>query len=127
MALIVCGLYSFPSIFTLQSVPIWRFTELIVRSGLVTACLLALSPISLSPFFVNATTLGVVMLPDAPGMITGTLFSITETQLFVVPRSIPITFPMLLLLLPDAGMFLLRPHGLSLCAAPFRQFIPNIK
>ena len=93
MALMVCALYSVPSMRTLHSVPIWRFTELIVRSGFVTACRLALSPTSRSPFFVKATMLGVVMLPEVPGMMTGASFSTTDTQLFVVPRSIPITFP----------------------------------
>jgi hypothetical protein len=39
----------------------------------------------------NATTLGVVMLPVLEGIITGLSFSTTETQLLVVPKSIPIT------------------------------------
>jgi hypothetical protein len=57
----------------------------------VTACLLAASPISRSPLFVNATTLGVVLFPETEGTMTGLPFSTTETQLFVVPKSIPIT------------------------------------
>jgi hypothetical protein len=68
-----------------------RFTERIVRSELVTACRFAASPTSRSPFFVNATTLGVVRFPALDGTMTGFPFSTTETQLLVVPRSIPIT------------------------------------
>jgi hypothetical protein len=62
-----------------------------VRSVLVTACLFAASPTKRSPCFENATTLGVVILPVPDGIMTGLLFSTTDTQLFVVPRSIPIT------------------------------------
>jgi hypothetical protein len=68
-------------------------TELIVLSVFVTACLFAASPTRRSPFLVNATTLGVVMLPVLDGIITGLPFSTTDTQLFVVPKSIPITLP----------------------------------
>jgi hypothetical protein len=64
-----------------------------VRSVFVTACLLAASPTSLSPLVEKATTLGVVLLPVQDGIMTGFPFSTTDTQLFVVPRSIPITFP----------------------------------
>jgi hypothetical protein len=66
-------------------------TELIVRSVFVTACLFAASPTKRSPLLENATTLGVVMLPVLEGIITGLSFSTTETQLLVVPKSIPIT------------------------------------
>ena len=52
---------------------------MIVLSGFVTACLAAASPVSRSPFFVNATILGVVVAPVALGMITGVSFSTTET------------------------------------------------
>ena len=67
MALMVCALYSVPSMRTLPSVPIWRFTELIGALRFVTACRLALSPTSRSPFFVKATMLGVVMPPGGSG------------------------------------------------------------
>ena len=97
MALIIWGLYSVPSILTVHLSPIWRLMELIVRSVFVTACLLARSPTRRSPLEVKATTLGVVIFPDAAGIMTGALFSTTETQLFVVPRSIPITFPIIFL------------------------------
>ena len=99
MALIVWGLYSVPSIRMLHFVPICRFTELMVRSVFVTACRRAASPTSRSPFLVKAATLGVVVPPEEAGIITGSLFSTTETQLFVVPRSIPITLPIFLSLL----------------------------
>ena len=66
--------------------------DVIVLSGFVTACLLAVSPTSLSPFFAKPTIDGVVLLPSAFAITTGSPPSITETQLFVVPKSIPITF-----------------------------------
>ena len=40
-----------------------RLMDAMVLSGLVMACLFAVSPTSLSPFFVNATTDGVVLAP----------------------------------------------------------------
>ena len=43
-----------------QSVPMWRLTDRIVRSGLVIAWRLATSPTSTSPVLENATTDGVV-------------------------------------------------------------------
>ena len=80
-----------PSISCTQSVPISLFTEIIVLSELVTACLLAVTPTSLSPSFEKATTLGVVLEPSEFGITTAFPPSIVATQLFVVPRSIPIT------------------------------------
>src|SRR3989344_4395091 len=65
-----------------------RFAEKIVRLGFVTACLLAATPTSTS-LSLNATTDGVVRLPSAFGITTGSPPSITATQEFVVPRSIP--------------------------------------
>jgi hypothetical protein len=38
---------------------------------------------------------GVVLRPSSFAMTTGSFPSITDTQLFVVPKSIPIIFPML--------------------------------
>jgi hypothetical protein len=72
--------------------------EEMVRSEFVTACLFAGSPTSLSPFFVNATTDGVVLEPSALAITVGLPPSITDTQLLVVPRSIPIIFPIIILL-----------------------------
>src|SRR6266567_3105419 len=63
-----------------------------VFSGFVTAWRLATWPTSRSPVLVIATTDGVVRAPSAFGITTGSPPSITATQLFVVPRSIPITF-----------------------------------
>ena len=59
---------------------------------LVTACLFAVTPIIRSlPSLAKATTEGVVRAPSAFAMTTGSPFSMVATQLFVVPRSIPIT------------------------------------
>src|ERR1700722_15073948 len=69
----------------------WRLIDLIVRSGLVTACRLASCPTSRSPVFVKATTDGVVRLPSEFAMTVGVCPSITATTEFVVPRSIPTT------------------------------------
>ena len=74
-----------------QSVPISLFTEMIVRSELVTACLFAVTPTRRSPSLVKATTLGVVREPSELGITTALPPSIVATQLFVVPKSIPIT------------------------------------
>ena len=71
--------------------PMNRFTEKNVFVGLTTACLFAICPISISPVFVYATTLGVVLCPSAFVMIVGFPPSIAATALFVVPRSIPTT------------------------------------
>ena len=88
-ALICCALNFLSSILTVQSVPIWRLTERIVRLTLVTACRLATSPTSTSPFLAKATTDGVVRDPSALAMTVGSPPSRTATTEFVVPRSIP--------------------------------------
>ena len=67
-----------------------------VLMGLVIACRLAGSPTLRSPFFIKATTEGVVRRPSSLAITTGSLPSITATQLLVVPKSIPIIFPILL-------------------------------
>src|SRR5262245_53282761 len=67
----------------------WRFTDRMVRSTLVTACRLATSPTRTSPDLANATTDGVVREPSALGMTVGSPPSSTATTLFVVPRSMP--------------------------------------
>src|SRR5438132_2337665 len=74
---------------TFQSVPMWRFTDRMVRSGLVIACRLATSPTRTSPVFENATTEGVVRAPSALGMTVGSPASSTATTELVVPRSMP--------------------------------------
>ena len=55
--------------------------------------ILAYVPTSLSPSFENATTDGVVRDPSAFSNTFGVFPSITATQEFVVPKSIPITWP----------------------------------
>src|SRR4051794_27454477 len=79
-----------------QSVPMWRFTERMVRSTFVTACRLATSPTSTSPFLAKATTEGVVRAPSALAMTVGSPPSSTATTEFVVPRSIPTARAMVL-------------------------------
>src|SRR3954462_951112 len=70
---------------------------MIVLCGFVIAWRFAGSPTLRSPFLRNATTDGVVRRPSSLAITTGSLPSITATQLFVVPRSIPIIFPILLI------------------------------
>ncbi len=66
-----------------------RLMEKMVFVGLVMAWRLAGSPTLRSPPSTNPTTLGVVRLPSLFAMTTGSLPSITATQLLVVPRSMP--------------------------------------
>src|SRR5262245_22180996 len=90
MNALICWAVNFLlSILTFQSVPIWRLTDRMVRSTLVTACRLATSPTSTSPFLAKATTDGVVRAPSAFAMTVGSPPSRTATTEFVVPRSIP--------------------------------------
>ncbi len=88
--------------------PINLFTELIVFVGFVIACLFAGSPTFLSPFPPSrkATMEGVVLLPSLFGITTGSLPSITDTQELVVPKSIPIIFPISILLFLNYLLFL---------------------
>jgi hypothetical protein len=62
------------------------------------ACLLAESPTLRSPFplSINATIEGVVLRPSLFAITTGSLPSNTATQLFVVPKSIPMILLMIL-------------------------------
>ncbi len=83
------AVYSLPSISVVQLVPMWRFTDRIVRSGLVIAWRLATSPTSTSPPLEKATTEGVVRDPSLLGMTTGSPASRTATTELVVPRSMP--------------------------------------
>ena len=86
---ISCAVYFLPSMSVFQSVPMWRLTLEMVRSTLVTAWRLAVSPTSTSPSFVYATTDGVVRKPSAFAMTLGSPPSRTLTTELVVPRSIP--------------------------------------
>src|SRR4051794_36400639 len=97
----------------LQLLPMWRFTERIVRSGLVMAWRLATSPTSTSPFLAKATTEGVVLAPSALGITTGSPPSRTETTELVVPRSMPTALGMGVLL--DGGTWVPRnPRSVAL-------------
>src|SRR5579884_936766 len=88
------------SVFTSASLrPMKRLIEKIVFCGLVTAWRLATVPTSRSPDCVNATTDGVVRPPSAFSMTVGSPPSSTAMHEFVVPRSIPIVFPIWVLLL----------------------------
>src|SRR5256885_11716423 len=69
-----------------------------VFSGFVMAWRFAIWPTSRSPLSVNATTDGVVRFPSALAMTTGSPPDMMATQEFVVPRSIPMTLPMVFLL-----------------------------
>ena len=66
-----------------------------VRSGLVTAWRLAGCPTRRSPSSVKAMIEGVVRAPSEFSITFGVAPSITATQELVVPRSIPITLPMI--------------------------------
>src|ERR1700682_491683 len=72
----------------------YRLIYAIVRSGLVMAWRLAVSPTVRSPSFLKPTIEGVVRFPSGLGMTTASPPSITATQEFVVPKSIPITLLM---------------------------------
>src|SRR5690242_1316329 len=75
----------------------WRLTDRTVRSTLVTAWRLAISPTSTSPPLENATTDGVVRPPSAFAMIVGSPPSRTATAELVVPRSMPTARAMVML------------------------------
>src|SRR5579863_7682824 len=74
--------------------PISRLIAKNVFSGLVTAWRFAAWPTRRSPDSVNATIEGVVRPPSVFSMTLAFLPSITATQEFVVPRSMPITLLM---------------------------------
>src|SRR3954464_12470201 len=65
-----------------------------VLLGLVTAWRLAGWPTRRSPSSWMATIEGVVRMPSAFSITLGVLPSMTATHELVVPRSIPMTFPM---------------------------------
>ena len=80
--------------------PISRLIANKVFSGLVTACRLAGCPTRRSPS-AKAIIDGVVRAPSAFSITRGSDPSITATQEFVVPKSIPITFAIILAPFPD--------------------------
>jgi hypothetical protein len=71
-----------------------RLMEKMVFSGLVIACRFAGSPTLRSPPSIKATMEGVVLFPSLFVITTGSLPSSTATHELVVPKSIPIIFPM---------------------------------
>ena len=81
-----------------------RFTENTVFSGLVTAWRFATWPTSRSPSLPKPTTDGVVRAPSWLTMTAGWPFSMTETTELVVPRSIPMTLPLLISSCPPQDM-----------------------
>src|SRR5665213_331177 len=85
--------------------PISRLIAKYVNSGLVTACRLAACPTRRSPSALKATIDGVVRPPSEFSMTLGVEPSMTATQEFVVPRSMPITFA-ISVVLPLGGGFL---------------------
>src|SRR3972149_9981644 len=101
--------------FALNLRPISLLIEKMVFSGLVMPCLFAMAPTSLSPLSVKATTEGVVLLPSALGMTTGSPPVITATHEFVVPRSIPITFPIIYFLLSTFQHTLHKVYNHCVC------------
>src|SRR5256885_8296186 len=76
--------------------PIKRFTAYTVFDAFVTACRFAICPTRRSPFSVKPTTLGVVRPPSLFGTICTVPPSSTATQQLVVPKSMPIAFPIYL-------------------------------
>src|SRR5271154_3616179 len=74
--------------------PMWRLTDLIVRSGFVMAWRLATSPTRTSPDLEKPTTEGVVRAPSALAITVGSPPSRTATTELVVPRSIPTALAM---------------------------------
>ena len=74
----------------------WGVLNFSTLVGFVTACRLAVAPTILSPVFEKATTEGVVLAPSAFAITTGSPPSITATHEFVVPKSIPIIFAIII-------------------------------
>jgi hypothetical protein len=75
--------------------PMKRLIEKIVFSGLMMAWLRATRPTSRSEFLLTATTDGTRRSPSAEGMTMAHRPSSQLQLRFVVPRSIPIIFPMI--------------------------------
>ena len=78
--------------------PIRRLIAKIVFSGFVMLWRLAGCPTSTSPLSAKATIEGVVRAPSEFSMTFAALPSMTATQEFVVPRSMPIAFAIAILL-----------------------------
>jgi hypothetical protein len=108
---------SFCTTSSLKRRPTRRLIAYSVFFGLVTAWRFADCPTSTSPSSVYATTDGVVRVPSAFSMTFGLPPSMIATQEFVVPRSIPIILPILVLRLPVArGGYSSRTARINLTA-----------
>src|SRR5690349_24864333 len=83
---------SFCTSFSSKRRPMSRFTAKIVFFALVTACRFAGAPTRISPSSAYATTEGVVRAPSEFSITLGWPPSMIATQLFVVPRSMPMIF-----------------------------------
>ena len=81
---------------SLNILPIKRLIEKTVFSGLVTACRFAAWPTNLSPSFAKPTIDGVVLPPSELLITVGSPPSRTATHEFVVPKSIPMIFPIII-------------------------------
>ena len=86
---------SFWTIFSSKRRPMSRFTAYSVFCGLVTAWRLADCPTSTSSSLVKATMDGVVRSPSLFSITRGLPPSMIATQELVVPRSMPMTLPMM--------------------------------
>ena len=86
---------SFCTSLSLNFLPTSLFTANNVLFGFVTACLLAGCPTRTWSSEVYATTDGVVLLPSELEITSGASPSITATHELVVPKSIPMIFPIL--------------------------------
>src|ERR1039457_6620854 len=73
-----------------------RLIENTVFPGLVMACCLAIWPTKRSPVLEKATTDGVVRVPSWLAITVGWPASMTATAELVVPKSIPMIFPIVL-------------------------------
>src|SRR4029453_15576602 len=103
--------------------PMWRLTERMVRSTLVTAWRFATSPTSTSPFLAKATTDGGVRAPSAFAITVGSPPSRTATTELVVPRSMPTARAMVTASVWEVSLRL-ESDGLksySLCPGPSNQ------
>src|SRR6185437_5415309 len=87
---------SFCTSFSSKRRPIRRLTANTVFFALVTACRLAGAPVRISPSSAYATTEGVVRAPSEFSITLGRPPSMIATQLFVVPRSMPMILLILL-------------------------------
>src|ERR1700687_4105702 len=98
-----------------------------VFSGLVTAWRLAGWPTRRSPSSVKATIEGVVRMPSALSMTLGVEPSMTATQEFVVPRSMPMTLDIELPLISAGrpGLFSARKN--SRVSHPDRPVGPRVR